>query len=78
MNKMFKNTDLKEGKLLFESEKFRVACDVCGQIYEDHAGSTPCCGSIAYVLDDKGEKTESVVLYVGKPDPENSTGIKSK
>lgn len=31
-------------------------CDVCKQWYENHAGSTSCCGSLASVLtDEKGE-----------------------
>lgn len=29
-------------------------CAMCGQIYKDHAGSTECCGSIAYLVDEKG------------------------
>ncbi|MDD3041015.1 hypothetical protein [Bacteroides sp.] len=26
-------------------------CAVCGQIYKDHAGSTPCCGAVSYLAD---------------------------
>ena len=29
-----------------------VECDVCGQRYTNWAGSTPCCGSIAFVLNE--------------------------
>ncbi|MES2705123.1 MAG: hypothetical protein V4726_00840 [Verrucomicrobiota bacterium] len=25
-------------------------CGVCGKVYPGHAGSTPCCGAVAYVL----------------------------
>ena len=26
-------------------------CSVCGQIYKDHSGSTPCCGAISYLVE---------------------------
>jgi|SRR6478736_7948206 len=25
-------------------------CGVCGMVYKHHCGSTPCCGSVAYIL----------------------------
>lgn len=40
-----------------------VECNVCGQRYEDLAGSTPCCGSIAFAVYENGNKTESMVVY---------------
>lgn len=45
-------------------EEYLAECNVCGQRYQNHAGSTPCCGSIAFVVDDDGQKTESIPLYV--------------
>lgn len=44
-------------------ENYTVECNVCGQRYENHAGSTPCCGSIAYIVGEDGEKTKGFVLY---------------
>lgn len=45
-------------------EKYIVECNVCGKHYENWAGSTPCCGSIAFIVNDKGEKTSTIVLNV--------------
>lgn len=45
-------------------KSFIVECAVCHQHYENWVGSTPCCGSIAYVLDENGKPTNSSVLYV--------------
>ena len=47
-------------------ENYTVECNVCGQRYENHAGSTPCCGSIAFIVGDDGEKTKEFVVYVEK------------
>ncbi len=46
-----------------EKEKeFWVECNVCKTQYKNHVGSTPCCGSIAYLME--GEtKTKSLVLF---------------
>jgi hypothetical protein len=46
-----------------EEKDFEVQCAVCGQIYTNWVGSTPCCGSIAYVIGDDGKPTETIVLY---------------
>lgn len=43
-------------------KNFTVECDVCGQRYENHAGSTPCCGSIAYKISKEGQRTNTVIL----------------
>ena len=41
----------------FSSKKGWVAeCEQCGQHYPNWAGSTPCCGSIAFIIDSKGNK----------------------
>lgn len=39
-----------------------VECGVCGHWLYDHAGSTPCCGSIAYEVVD-GVKTNNILLF---------------
>lgn len=35
--------------------KFVVECNVCHQRYENWSGSTPCCGSIAYLVGKNGK-----------------------
>jgi len=35
------------------NETFLSKCAVCGQIYDNWVSSTPCCGSLAYVLTEK-------------------------
>ncbi len=34
-------------------EDYVVECNVCKAQYKNHAGSTPCCGSIAFVVEDE-------------------------
>jgi hypothetical protein len=34
---------------------FIVECNVCRQRYENWTGSTPCCGSIAYLVGESGK-----------------------
>ncbi len=41
---------------------FTVECNACGQHLENWVGSTPCCGSIAFLVKD-GEKTTDAMLY---------------
>lgn len=41
---------------------FIVECNVCEQQYKNWTGSTPCCGSIAYVVED-GKKTNKINLF---------------
>lgn len=36
-------------------ENFVVQCAACKQRYTNHAGSTPCCGSVAELLDENIE-----------------------
>jgi len=43
--------------------KFVVECNVCHQRYENWSGSTPCCGSLAYVVADDGSVSKDVSLY---------------
>jgi len=33
-----------------EEKDFWVECNVCGQQYRNWSGSTPCCGSLSWVL----------------------------
>lgn len=44
-------------------EDFWVECNVCKTQLKNHVGSTPCCGSIAYIVEN-GKKTNKVALYV--------------
>jgi len=44
-------------------EDFWVECNVCKQRYKNHAGSTECCGSIAYIIDEYGNPTTSAMFY---------------
>jgi hypothetical protein len=44
------------------TKDFIVECNVCGQRYVNHVGSTPCCGSIAYLVDENGKREEAVVF----------------
>lgn len=43
-------------------KNFTVECNVCGQRYENHAGSTPCCGSIAYLVSKEGYRTNTIIV----------------
>lgn len=42
---------------------FTVECNVCKQHYDNWIGSTPCCGSIAYLVNEDGETSQKVSLY---------------
>ncbi len=42
-----------EKKQFIHKETFYVECSVCGHISENWAGSTPCCGVLAFVIDMK-------------------------
>jgi len=46
-----------------ENKDFIVECSVCRQRYENHIGSTQCCGALAYVVEN-GEVTKGAVIYV--------------
>lgn len=43
-------------------KEFIVKCNVCGTRYYNWIGSTPCCGSIAYLVDNENEKTKDICL----------------
>ena len=44
------------------SSDFIVECNVCKLHYENWTGSTPCCGSIAYLVED-GKATTKISLF---------------
>jgi hypothetical protein len=46
-------------------------CEACGAQYLDHAGSTPCCGSIAFIVNDPAALAR---LQQG-PDAPNPNGL---
>ena len=40
------------------SRDYWVECNVCGQRYKNWAGSTPCCGSLAFEVGVDGKRSE--------------------
>ena len=44
---------------------FWVECNVCKQQLKNWTGSTPCCGSIAYMVED-GKATTKINLFTSK------------
>jgi predicted ATP-dependent serine protease len=42
-------------------DEWVVECNVCGARYRNWAGSTPCCGSLAFVVDIKMEEREKKI-----------------
>lgn len=58
IDKIIPHTEIKD--------PFYVKCAVCNGIFENWVGSTPCCGSIAYLCDSQGKDIEgdehSIVL----------------
>lgn len=45
-----------------ENKEFWVECNVCKTQLQNWAGSTPCCGSIAYLVEDD-KITDKIILY---------------
>jgi predicted ATP-dependent serine protease len=45
-----------------KQEDFTVECNVCKQQLDNWVGSTPCCGSIAYLIDEKTKKVSDKLL----------------
>lgn len=41
---------------------FEVECAICHQRYVNHSGSTPCCGSIAYLVKDDGTAGKDIII----------------
>jgi len=46
-----------------EENDFWVQCNVCKQQLKNWTGSTPCCGSIAYLVENNGEVSTKVSLF---------------
>ncbi len=46
-----------------DKKDFYVECNVCKQRLKNWVGSTPCCGSIAYMVNDDGSVSKDFVLY---------------
>lgn len=55
-----------------------MQCNVCGTRYENHIGSTPCCGAIAYILDDQGNKTRDFRVYSSYGEMQVTTKLKTE
>jgi hypothetical protein len=49
-----------------EEKDFKVECGVCRQWLYNHVGSTPCCGSIAYLVNDDDTVLKEVLLFSNK------------
>lgn len=45
-----------------ETKDFWVECNVCKTQLKNHTGSTPCCGSIAWIVED-GVVTRKMSLF---------------
>lgn len=45
-----------------DENNFIVECNVCKQQYENWTGSTPCCGSIAFLVE-YGKVTDNISLF---------------
>jgi len=52
---------------------FIVECNVCKTQYKNHAGSTPCCGSIAYLVED-GESTSTIKVWAKSNNEQGEKG----
>ncbi len=46
---------------------FWVECNVCKTQLKNHIGSTPCCGSIAFLVED-GKATKKMALFTSVND----------
>ena len=55
----------KETELYFlkNTKDFYVECAACKDKLKNWVGSTPCCGSLAYLIDEDGETSKKVDLY---------------
>lgn len=45
------------------AKDYWVECNVCKQRLKNWVGSTPCCGSIAFMINDEGTISKKVSLY---------------
>jgi len=56
-------------KALEENKDFWVECNVCGQRYLNWSGSTPCCGSLAFVMEEidfRKDKLNRILSNINK------------
>ena len=53
----------KEGTISQQEKDFWVECNVCKHRLKNWVGSTPCCGSIAYLVEDDGTVGKDFTLY---------------
>jgi hypothetical protein len=49
--------------MINEEKDFWVQCNVCKQNLKNWVGSTPCCGSIAYLVNEDGSTSKDFILY---------------
>lgn len=51
-----------------DEDYFIAECNVCGNHLRNWVGSTPCCGSIAYIVEENGVAVDNkdVILYGSK------------
>jgi hypothetical protein len=50
--------------LIMTMEKdFWIECPVCRAQYKNWVGSTPCCGALAYIVNEQGDPTSWVSIY---------------
>lgn len=52
-------------------KNYIVECATCGRKIENWVGSTPCCGSISYLVDECGNTTKKVPLFMKDEDLES-------
>ena len=46
-----------------QEKDFYVECDVCKQHLKNWIGSTPCCGSIAWMVNDDDSVSKTITLF---------------
>lgn len=57
------NKDLKGAEASeLKQDDFLVECNACGRKLHNWTGSTPCCGSIAYLVED-GKVTDKISMF---------------
>ena len=47
--------------------EFTVECGICEKRYENHVGSTPCCGAVSLIVEN-GKVTQKASIYVSDKD----------
>ena len=46
-----------------KEKDFTVECNVCKQHYVNWTGSTPCCGSLAFLVNEDGNTSKKISLF---------------